>query len=292
MPKSISIIISGGGVSEVVSDKKYNRKSLNKKNKIRNKRITANNTNSYNNYNSYNYHGGLKIKARYKILIFLILIFAAAFGIIKYSEVRIRPIITSMAEAHARTIGARVVGEALNEEMAASNLTYDDLMSFEKDANGKISALKTNIIMVNKLKSKLSVLILNKLLNMSDINLYIPIGNLVSGEFFSGRGPKIEIILLPVGSVTTNITNAFSSAGINQTRHQIILEVRVTVSIIMPFSVESTDISTSISIAETIIVGDVPNMYMEYGDNGNNNIKTNTDNTVVVPKILPIPEQE
>ena len=232
MPKSI--IITNGGVSAVADGN--GRRKNNKK----------------------------RLKIRYKLLIFLLFIILLTFGVMKYSETRIRPIITSMAEAHARSIGSKVVGEAINEEIEAKNITYDDLISFEKGENGKITALKTDIIMVNRIKSRLSVVILEKLANMDDINLYIPIGNLINGEFFSGRGPKIEIIVIPIGSVVTNITNVFTSAGINQTRHQIMLEVHVTVSIIMPFTVESTDISTAIAIAETIIVGDVPEMYMEF----------------------------
>jgi len=234
MPKSI--IISNGGISAI-------------------------NNSGGNQINRHNNRKRLKI--RYRILIFFLAIILFLVGIVKYSESRIRPIIISMAEAHARSIGSKVVSEAISEEIESNNISYDDLISFEKDEIGKIAALKTDIIMVNRLKSRLSVVILNKLLNLNDINLYIPVGNLVNGEFFSGRGPRIEIIVLPVGSVATNITNVFTSAGINQTRHQIMLEVYVTVSVIMPFSVQSTDVSTSIAIAETIIVGDVPNMYME-----------------------------
>lgn len=241
MPKSI--IISNGTVSPL-TDGGAIRGSGKRKNR-------------YNNYNS------KRFKTRYRVLILFIVLIIFLIGIVKYSETRIRPIIVSMAEAHARSLGSKVVSEAISEEIESNNISYDDLISFEKDESGKIAALKTDIIMVNRLKSRLSVVILNKLLNLKDINLYIPAGNLINGEFFSGRGPRIEIIVLPVGSVATNIANVFTSAGINQTRHQIMLEVYVTVSVIMPFSVQSTDISTSIAIAETIIVGDVPNMYME-----------------------------
>jgi len=236
MPKSI--IISSSGVSEISSNRRKN---------------------------SNNSRNGLKL--RYRLLIFFAVIVIFCIVILKYSESRLRPIIVSMAEAHARSIGSKVVSEAITEEIEKNNISYDDLISFEKDESGKIAALKTDIIMINRLKSQLSVVILDKLSNMKDINLYVPVGSLINGEIFSGRGPKLEIIVIPVGSVTTNITNVFTSAGINQTRHQIMLEVNVTVSIIMPFSVESTDISTSMAIAETIIVGDVPNMYMEMGTN-------------------------
>jgi sporulation protein YunB len=238
MPKSI--IISNGGVSSLGNANRSNlgnpRKNLS------------------------------KFKAKYKLLIILLAVLIVAVTVWKYAEYRMRPIIASMAEAHAKSIGAKVVSEAISEEIEANDISYDDLISFEKDENGRIAALKTDIIMINRLKSNLSVVILDKLSNIDDINLYIPVGNLINGEFLSGRGPKIEVILIPVGSVTTNITNVFTSAGINQTRHQIMLDAYVTVSIIMPFAVESVDVMMSVAIAETIIVGEVPNVYMASGD--------------------------
>lgn len=202
-----------------------------------------------------------KLKKRYKFLIFLICLLALFLGVLKYAELKMQPIVKSMAAEHARNIGSRVISEAINEEIEDGNISYNDLISFEKDNDGSISALKTDIIMINRLKSKLSVVILNKLSDISVMNLYIPVGNLINGEFLSGRGPRLEVRVLPVGSVSTDISNIFTSSGINQTRHQIMLDVRVTLTVIMPFSAESTDIATSICIAETVIIGDVPNTY-------------------------------
>jgi len=196
-----------------------------------------------------------KKKLLYKLLIFLAIIIFMILIILRYSEARVRPIITGMAEAHAIAIGSRIIDEAISE-----GITYDDLISFEKAADGRISVLKTNIFNINMLKSTLSVVILDKLAELEDINLYIPAGNLIRGDFLSGRGPRVQVILLPVGTVTTDIRNVFASAGINQTRHQIMLDVSVTISIIMPFAIENIDIFTSVPIAETIIIGDVPNI--------------------------------
>jgi len=231
-----SIIISGGSVSPEIPGRKFGNKRRR------------------------------KLRLSYKLLVFIAVIIVIFLVALRYSEARVRPIITSMAEAHARSIGSRIVGEAINAEIALSNIAYDDLVSFEKAADGRISALKTNILTINMLKSTLSVVILDKLAEVEDINLYIPVGNLINGDFLSGRGPRIQVILMPIGAVTTDIRNVFASAGINQTRHQIMLDVQVTISIIMPFSVETTDIFTSVSIAETIIVGDVPNIFMDSGD--------------------------
>lgn len=202
----------------------------------------------------------------YKIMLILFALFIVIAVILKFVEMRLQPIIKSMAVSNARSLASRVVSESINEEIEKENLMYDDLITFEKNDAGSITALKTNIIILNKLKSKLAVLILNKLSDIDNMNLYIPVGNIINGELFSGRGPKIEVRLLPIGSVVTDISNVFESAGINQTKHQIMLDVSVMVSVIMPFNVESIDLSSSICIAETVIVGDVPQMYMESGN--------------------------
>ena len=207
-----------------------------------------------------------KIKKRYKFLIFLLFLFVLLFGILKYAETRLQPIVRSMAIETSRSIGARVISEAINEEVESGNISYGDLISFEKDNSGNIAALKTDIIMINRLKSKLSVVILDKLLNIDNIDVYIPVGHLINGEFLAGRGPKLEIKILPVGSVSTDISNVFTSSGINQTRHQIMLDVRVTLTSIMTFATESTDIAMSICIAETVIIGSVPDTYLQAGN--------------------------
>lgn len=203
-----------------------------------------------------------KVKKRGRLWLAIYITAAAGviFALLVYAGSRARPIIISMTEIHAHSIGVRIVGEAVEAEIA--RFTYDDLISFEKSADGKINALKINILNVNRLKSRLSVMILDKISDMGEIILYIPAGNLFSGEFLSGRGPKIRVSLVPTGYVITDIRSLFTSAGINQTRHQIMLDVRVSLSITMPFAVEALYIYTSLAIAETIIVGDVPNVYV------------------------------
>lgn len=239
--------------------------------------IISNNTVSEikNGKNTKQKYNQRKLKKKYKFLIFLSVLIFLFVIILKYAEFRLQPIVRSMAVETARSIGARVISEAINEEIEASNISYNDLISFEKDINGNIAALKTDIIMINRLKSKLSIEILNRLSEIENIDIYIPIGNLINGEFLAGRGPRLEIKILPVGSVSTNISNVFTSSGINQTRHQIMLDVRVTLTAIMTFVTQSTDIATSICISETVIIGNVPDTYLQVGED----IFSNFNNT-------------
>lgn len=203
-----------------------------------------------------------------RLLIFLLALVVIALALVKYTEMRMKPILTSMATASAQRIAARAVSEAIYDEITTESITYNDLINLEKDNSGKISALRTNVIEINRLKSRLAVVILDKLASIEETTIRIPLGNIINGELLSGRGVKIELRLIPVGSVTTDISNVFTSAGINQTRHQIMMEVRAMVSVILPMSSISADITTSVCIAETVIVGEVPSAFTEVNDDG------------------------
>lgn len=207
------------------------------------------------------YYRRKKRKRRFAMFIMLF-VTAAMLGVV-YLEVRLKPVVREMAVARSRTIATRVISEAIHQTISDQNVTYDELVSFEKTEEGMISAVKTNIIKVNQLKSSLSMNILDRLSQIEEDELAIPIGSIVNGDLFSGRGFKIRIKLIPIGSVSTDITNSFTSAGINQTLHKINMEVRAVISLILPTLSTNVDIVNSVCIAETVIVGQVPSAYTE-----------------------------
>lgn len=92
-------------------------------------------------------------------------------------------------------------------------------------------------------------------------DLSIPIGSLTGSTLLAGRGPRITVRMESVGSSEANFRNAFTSAGINQTKHQIILTVDVSVSVLLPGFRTATKVSNSFIVAETVIVGTVPDTY-------------------------------
>ncbi len=176
-------------------------------------------------------------------------------------EKRLSRVMAEMAVNAVKAKAGILISNAVFEELEQNGVTYDKLVSFEKDDAGQITALKTDSIEINRLKSRLSVVILEKLMEMDNAELAIPLGTLVGGGLFDGRGPLLHIRTLPTGSVRTEIENAISSAGINQSRHQIMLCVRADLSVITSFSSFRADIDTYICIAETVIVGKVPDSY-------------------------------
>ena len=176
-------------------------------------------------------------------------------------NMRIRPLIIQMAFSRVSNIATHAINDAITNEVSNGNIAYDKLIELEKDASGKVTALKTNMVEVNRLKAE----VINKVLdqievyNTSDLN--IPLGSVISENLFSGRGPKIPIRIVSVSSAGATLENVFTSAGINQTRHQIILTIKVNISILMAGSNATTSVESSMSVAETVIIGSVPESY-------------------------------
>jgi len=174
---------------------------------------------------------------------------------------QMRTMLTRLATAKVSNTVNRIVTEAVEEEIDEGKFQYDHLISFEKDNDGKITAVKSNMPEFNRLQSAILKQILEQISEVSTRDLSIPIGTLTGVDLLAGRGPLITVRMQSVGSSTAQLQNEFESAGINQTKHQILLNVDVYVSILLPGFSTATKVSNSLTVAETIIVGSVPESY-------------------------------
>ena len=209
-----------------------------------------------------------KMGFKKRAVIFLVSLAVLITLLFLYVENTIRPITEEFAVYRAQNMATLCINEAVYRQLAEDEITYSDLIEFEKDIGGRIAALKTNIYRVNNLKSKLVAEISKELQSLKITQIKIPAGNLINGGLFSGRGPMIPIKLVPVGAVEVDFTSVFTSAGINQTRHQIIMSITTSVSILLPIRAATSEVKTSVCIAETVIVGDVPSSFAEFSLDG------------------------
>lgn len=182
---------------------------------------------------------------------------AAAF----FATTQMRPILTSLATTQVSNMVNRIVSEAVDEAIDSGNITYSDLITFEKDNEGRITAIYSNMAAFNRLQSNILDIILARIDQVSARELSIPVGSLSGSVLLAGRGPRISVRMESVGSSSANFENEFTSAGINQTKHQIVLNIDVAVSILLPGFSTATTVSNSVTVAETVIVGSVPDTY-------------------------------
>ena len=174
---------------------------------------------------------------------------------------RLRPMIRPIAVARAKSMATKAINAAVDQVLAIDFISYDSMIILEHDQENRVTALKTNAAVINRLKAELTSEITDHVNKIDEARIGIPIGSVIGGELLSGVGPRIYIGLVPVGYAETDIINTFSSAGINQTLHQIVLEVTVTIGIVMPAYTEYATVSTSIVLGESVLLGVVPENY-------------------------------
>lgn len=174
-------------------------------------------------------------------------------------------VVRSLAETQVQNSTSDLINDAIDQQITSGNIQYDRIVYFEKDLNGKITALKTNMSEVNRLKTSILNTINREILALDTADLGIPIGSLILPEFLSGRGPYIPIHIMSIRNSEATFTSNFSEAGINQTLQQLVMEIRVDVTVLVLGSTDSFTVTSQVVVAETIIVGDVPDTFLQSG---------------------------
>ena len=179
----------------------------------------------------------------------------------------LKSLLSSLAVTRVSNTVNRVVTAAVNDTIANGEIQYDQLISFEKDEQGQITALETDMAEFNRVQAAIVDDVLSRLSEVSTTDLAIPLGTLTGSALLAGRGPVFRVRMQFVGSSTARFENEFTEAGINQTKHRIILSVDVSVSILLPGFSTYTKVSNDFTVAETIIVGTVPGSYVYFNGN-------------------------
>lgn len=162
----------------------------------------------------------------------------------------------------ATTSGVNYVNSIINDcvlkSIETNSAEYNNICKIHVDSAGKITAISVNSGSVNKLKSDTVSLIIKTLKNETKDSFKVPLGTLTGSRFFSAKGPEVELTVIPLGTVASELVQKFTSVGINQTLHSLYLEIRICVKIASPFSSADINVSTNVCIAETVIVGEIP----------------------------------
>ena len=200
-----------------------------------------------------------------RLLCLLILLLLAAILLFVLFRSKYHSVITALAQTQVKNATSDLINDAIDRQISNGTIQYDRMVYFEKDLEGKITALKTNMSEVNRLKTDLLNLINDEILAMDSDHLGIPLGSLVLPELFAGKGPLIPVQILTIRNSEAGFFSDFSQAGINQTLQKLNMQVSVDVSVLVLGAVDDFTISSQVVIAETVIVGQVPDMFLQTG---------------------------
>lgn len=192
------------------------------------------------------------------VLIILVLIIVIPFGVV---ESNLKPTILAIAKAYAEQNAVRAIQDAVNEKVAKA-VEYKDLIFIRTDNRGRVVLMQANTIKINSLAADTTLEIQKSLAKLEGKVIPIPLGQVLKSQLLAAYGPKIHVTLVPIGTVKVKVIDDFQQAGINQTRHRLYLNVYGRVKIVIPLTSEYVEVTSQIPIAETIIVGEVPQTYV------------------------------
>lgn len=196
------------------------------------------------------------------VMLFVLVFFSFLTAFFAYT---LRPVLGAVAESQAQHIATMIANETVQEVIAQQGISYDDLVTLRTTDDGRVNAIQSNVVAVNDFKSAIAIGIQEKITATDDTVVSVPLGALFNTNLFAGTGPKIPVHLMPIGAVTVELVNDFTNAGINQTRHSISLDIHVEMGLLMPTIQKNIAIDTQTPVAETIIVGDIPDSYVNVG---------------------------
>lgn len=205
---------------------------------------------------------GRRLRRFVKILLCLMLVAGAAFFMLRS---RYRTVIRELASTQVKNTTSDIINDAISEQIAQGNIRYDRIVYFEKDLEGRITALKTNMSEINRLKTDILNIINDEILALDASDIGVPLGSLFLPEILSGKGPAIPVHILSIRNSDASFQSSFSQAGINQTMHKLNMMVSVDVAVLVLGETASFTVGSEVAVAETVIVGQVPSTFLQTG---------------------------
>ncbi len=206
---------------------------------------------------------GMSRRARLLVILTVVLSIIAAVTI--RSIAYFRELSCQMVLSDATDLMTLCINDTISRKFADEDYDYDYFVDLDYGADGTVNAVRANMARINALSSGL----LSDIVHAADggeLSLSIPIGNVLGSSLLLGKGPEIPVDITMLSSSHVDFQNELSDAGINQTKHQIKLEVVIDIDVIMPWQTVSTQVVSEILIAETVILGDVPETYLNWGN--------------------------
>lgn len=194
-------------------------------------------------------------KKRHFGLIVLLLMLLAAMVML---WLRLAPAIEELSASQVINEASDLIADAITMQMARDDISYESIVRLEQDGEGKLLALRTDMNELNRLRNETLSILNNQIEETGFSELGIPLGSIVLPTLFSGQGPELPIKVLTVRDADAEFTSRFQEAGVNQTLHQITLDVALNLTILTPAGTQTLRVDSGVVVAETVLMGQVP----------------------------------
>lgn len=202
-------------------------------------------------------------KHHHKLKWFILMIFIMILMLysLKFVDKIIKPNLVSIAEVKVKATVTQLINESIQEEFI-SDVEFSNLINMHKDEEGNVVFVESNAIAMNKLASKLVISTQDKFKSMKPIMMRVPIGTMMGSAILSQVGPDMGFKILPIGMAKVSFKTEFEGCGINQTKYKVYLDFQSQAKVLVPFTSNLVEVDNTILVAEAIIVGRVPQSYV------------------------------
>ncbi|MBO5103226.1 MAG: sporulation protein YunB [Clostridia bacterium] len=202
-----------------------------------------------------------RLKPKTKLMITISCLLVVVILVFLFFNNYVNPVIITISEAKVQSMTAQSVNSAVQSVINNSNV-YDEIIDIQTDSEGNITTFQVKSILINKLAREIGKTAQQNLELVGSQGIDIPLGTLTGIPMFVGTGPNIYFKVQPIGTLSSSFASEFVSAGINQTNHRIYMNVQASVSMVLPTASRTIKTNTQILICESIIVGKVPDTYL------------------------------
>ena len=171
---------------------------------------------------------------------------------------RLEPAIEDMAAAQVADEASDLIAEAITAQMERDDISYGTVVALEKDAQGRLLALRTDMNQLNRLRNETLEIINRRITQSGESELGVPLGSVLLPALFSGKGPRLPVRVLTVSNCDAEFSSSFQEAGINQTLHRITMQVAMNITLLTPAGTQTVCVDSGVVVAETILIGQVP----------------------------------
>ena len=204
----------------------------------------------------------LKPRRLLRIAAVLFILLAALY---LFLERNLTQVILDTAYTRAHAIAVETMNEAVQKTLTPA-VGYEELIRVHTDNLGKVTMLQANTVRMNELAVSIALAAQDALSMRDESTISVPLGAALKAPFLSSFGPRIPVRLVPVGAVNASFATEFESAGINQTRHRLLVEVKVNMTMLLPVGKVTYPVTGQVNLAETILIGNVPESYTDIID--------------------------
>lgn len=200
------------------------------------------------------------VKTRFRVAVFsiLLLIMMLCFYYFKV----VCPVVINLSQEKIRSLSTQIISRSIGDVLISQNISYDQLVEITYSSENKIQLIEVDSIKANILIREITKEVQRHFDNLSNEGIQIALGTFTGIPFLYGLGPKIDVQLVPVGTINTELKSSFESAGINQTIHRLYFEISASVGMVLPANTQNFETNMDVVLFETVLVGDVPNVYL------------------------------